>query len=332
MRFITLLVAVVSTLTLSASPFSVAMAGDSDTVRIGFFFEWPSPNLAGIAEQVYETEMGVEIEWKAYETSYDMNRAFKNGELDIAYGHELVPFMDAVSRGVDIVATGIAISYPELDACVVGEHTGINRQNIKELEGQKVVVQTGGPTHFRLTRMLDHLGVDMSKMEVFAVGDGAAVTKSIHLGRAALGCAYGGSVRHMQEKGQLLMTGDEMDRIGLKFFDLVSMTRTFVENRTKLGKQFLEITNRYNGAFERDPGSMKKEIATASNLSLMTTNFFMKQFSFPENTQQASVDWLGDGGAVAYYMSDLATFIGKSGKLDIPLSDYSEFIDTGLLQ
>ena len=329
MQFITLLTAVISTLVLS---FPVVMASDSEPVRIGIFFEWPSPNLVGIAEKTYEAEMGVEIEWKSYETSYDMNKAFNNGELDIAYGHEMVPFMDAVSRGVDIVATGIAISYPELDACVIGEHTGINRQNIKALEGQKVYVQTGGITHYRLTRVLDHLGVDISKMELVAVGDSAAATKAIHRGRAALGCAYGGSVRRMKEKGQLLMSGAEMDRIGLKFFDLVSMSRKFVEEKPQLGRQFLKITNRYNEAFKRDPGSMKKEISVASNLSLMTTNFFMKAFSFPGNTQQASIEWLGRGGVVEHYMSDLAAFMGNSGKLEIPMSEYSDFIDASLLQ
>jgi taurine transport system substrate-binding protein len=335
MHFITILTAVVCAFIMSISTDSTdstAMAGDIDPVRIGVFFEWPSPNLVGIAEKTFETEMGVEIAWKAYETSYDMNRAFTNGELDIAYGHELVPFMDAVSRGIDIVATGIAISYQELDACVVGEHAGINRQNIKQLEGRKVFVQTGGTTHYRLTRMLDYLEVDILKMEVIAIGDGAAAAKSIHSRRGALACAYGGSVRRMQEKGQLLMTGDEMEGIGLKFFDLVSMSRAFVEEKGQLGKQFLEITNRYNSAFERDPGIMKKKIARASNLSLMTTNRFMKPFSFPDNIQQASVEWLGDGGVVERYMSDLAAFLGKSGKLEMPMSDYSGFIDTRFLQ
>ena len=329
MRFITFLTTVVSIFALSLP---VAMAGDSGLLRIGRFLEWPSPNLVGIAENAYETEMGVEIEWKAYETSYDMNKAFSNGELDIAYGHELVPFMDAVSRGIDIIATGIAISYPELDACVVGDHANIDRENIAELEGRKVYVQTGGTTHYRLTKMLDHLGVDILKMEVMAVGDGAAVTKSLYKGRGALGCAYGGAVRQMQEKGQLLMTGDEMDGIGLKFFDLVTMSGTFVEEQAELGKQFLEITNRFNEAFKRDPVSMKKKITSASGLSLMTTDLLMKLFSFPANKQQASAEWLGTGGVVEHLMPDLAAFLGKSGKLETPMSDYSKFIDTGLLE
>ena len=127
------------------------------------------------------------------------------------------------------------------------------------------------------------------------------------------------------------MTGDEMDEIGLKFFDLVTMSRNFVEEKTDLGKQFLEITDRFNNAFKRNPGLMKKKIAGASNLSLMTTNVFMKQFSFPENKQQASAEWLGNSGAVEDLMTDLAAFLGKSGKLETPLPDYSEFIDADLL-
>ena len=328
MNFIVFFIAFLS---VSAVSLPVSMAGSSEVLRIGIFYEWPSPNLVAIAEKTYEAELGVDIEWKAFETSYDMNRAFKNNELDIAYGHELVPFMDAVSRGVDIVATGIAISYPELDACVISDRADIDRQNIMDLEGRKVFVQTGGVTHYRLTRMLDHLGVDIRKMEVTAVGDGAAATKAVYKGWGALGCAYGGSVRQMQKKGRLLMTGDEMDEIGLKFFDLVTMSRNFVEEKTDLGKQFLEITDRFNNAFKRNPGLMKKKIAGASNLSLMTTNVFMKQFSFPENKQQASAEWLGNSGAVEDLMTDLAAFLGKSGKLETPLPDYSEFIYVDLL-
>ncbi len=329
MRFILFFIAFMC---VSVASLSISMAGSAKVVRVGFFNEWPSPNLVAIAEKTYDAEMGVEIEWKAFETSYDINRAFKNNELDIAYAHEIVPFMDAVSQGIDIVATGIAISYPELDACVISDHADIDRQNIMDLEGRKVFVQTGGMTHYRLIRMLDHLGVDIQNMQVIAVGHGAAATKAVYRGMGALGCAYGGPVRQMQKKGRLLMSGDEMDEIGLKFFDFVTMSRAFVEEQAELGKQFLEITNRFNDAFKRDPGSMKKKIATASNLSLMTTNVFMKPFYFPDNSQQALAEWLGDGGAVEDLMRDLAAFLGKSGKLETPILDYSEFIDNDLLE
>ena len=66
-----------------------------DEVNVGFFPAWPTPNLVGMIDGTFDRELGIPLNWKLYESSQDMNRAFSEGTLDIAIGHEIVPFLQA---------------------------------------------------------------------------------------------------------------------------------------------------------------------------------------------------------------------------------------------
>ena len=86
-----------------------------------------------------------------------------SGDVQIAYSQGLVPWVVAVSNGLPLRLVGVAVSYAEADNCVVHGDTGITQANASELEGMKVATPIGNVTHYKLLRVLDHLGVDASR-------------------------------------------------------------------------------------------------------------------------------------------------------------------------
>ncbi len=309
-----------------------SQASALEKIIVGYFPAWPMPNLVGQIDGTFDSEMGIPLKWRQYESSWDMNRAFETGELDIAIGHELVPFLHAAGNDLPVVATGIAVSYPEYDNCIVSVHSGIDRENIKQLEGEAVYTIAGTLTHYRMVKMLEHLGVDPASMELHAVGDGTAVSKAVYKGWAALGCAYAGPLERMLESGQLLMSGQELENIGLRYFDLITMSRSFLENNHELARQFMAITDRLNRQYDTAPGPMESAIAQGAGLRVVVANRLLQKFSFPSAREQKSGQWLGDGGVIKNDLPELAAFLALHGDLDKPLSSYGEFFDTGLLE
>ena len=303
-----------------------------DEVNVGFFPAWPTPNLVGMIDGTFDRELGVPLNWKLYESSQDMNRAFSEGTLDIAIGHEIVPFLQAAGNDLPIVAVGIAVSYPEYDNCVLSAKSGITRENVKQLEGQTAYTISGTISHFRMLKMLDFLEVDHSKMELIFVGDGTAVSKAVHKGWAALGCAYAGPLQRMLDNGQALMTGQELESIGLKYFDLVTMSRSFLEVNRETARKFMSITDRFNQQYTAQPGPMKSAIAEGSGIRVTTANRLLQQFSFPAASEQKTVQWLGAGGLVENYLKELAAFLALHENLENPIPGYGNYIDAGLLE
>ena len=78
--------------------------------------------------------LGVEVEWRAFNTGVEMAEAMVAGEIDISYSIGVVPFALAVTAGAPIKAVGVAVSYAANDNCVIYKKEAIDRANAHELE------------------------------------------------------------------------------------------------------------------------------------------------------------------------------------------------------
>jgi ABC-type taurine transport system substrate-binding protein len=136
----------------------------------------------------------------------------------------------------------------------------------------------------------------------------------------------------MLDNGQVLMTGQELESIGLKNFDLVTMSRSFLEVNRETARKFMSITDRFNQQYTAQPGPMKSAIAEGSGIRVMTANRLLQQFSFPAASEQKTVQWLGAGGLVENHLKELAAFLALHENLENPMPGYGNYIDAGLLE
>jgi taurine transport system substrate-binding protein len=258
-----------------------------------------------------------------------MSQAMASGDVDIAYSQGLVPFVVAVTNGLPIELVGVAVSYAEADNCIIRTDSGITQANAKELEGKRVATPIGNVTHYKLLRVLDHLGVDASKVE-FVQMNGADAAVAMTQGDVVMGCAFGGPIQRMMEVGAPLMTAAEQEAIGIRVFDVVSVTRSFAEEHPDLLRKFMEVTDQANAAYAADPAAALPIIAGAAGMDEPATAELLGMFSFPSNAEQASEAWLG--GTVQTFMKEVADFFVAQGQLDRAADDYSSAVDPSFLQ
>ena len=195
-----------------------------DKITVAYFLEWPTANQVAQLEKTYDEAMGVEVEWRAFGNGNEMSQAMVSGDVQIAYSQGLVPWVVAVTNGLPLKLVGVAVSYAEADNCVVHADTGITQANASELEGKQIATPIGNVTHYKLLRTLDHLGVDASKVNMVQMNGADA---SVALGArptSHAACAFGGPLQRMKEYGDELMTPAEQEAIGIRVFDVVSVT------------------------------------------------------------------------------------------------------------
>lgn len=303
-----------------------------DEIEVGYFLDWPTPNLVAKADGAFESEMGLPVNWQAFETGEDMNRALAKGDIQIAYAQEFVSFLKGITDGLDIVMTGIAVSYPEYDFCVVAGDKKITQENVQTLAGKRIAVQVGEVTHFRMQKVLTHLGINADRVELVPVSQGASATRALYYSEAEIACSFGSTARKMLRIGTPLMSGEEQEDIGLKIFDIVAMPRWFLDEHENLAKQFMEITARANVSFQDNPDAMRYKIAQTAGMNQRSANFFLSEFRFLTLDQQSSPDWMGTKGVVETYSKELVDFLESHGVINTSLADFSEFIDIRLLE
>lgn len=317
-------------LTSSTVAAAAAFAADKpDTVTVGYFLEWPTANQVAQIEKTYDKQMGVTMEWRAFDSGTAMSAAMASGDVDMAYSQGLVPFTVAVSQGLPITMVGIAVSYAENDNCVVSNKSGISQANAKDLEGQKVAVPFGTVAHYKMLRVMSHLNVDTNKIQLLdmAPADSAA---AIARGDVAMACGWGGALRRMKEYGPVLMSAKEQEQIGIRVFDVISVNNKFAKQYPELVTQFLKVTDDANAAFTKEPAKYQATIAKASGLALEDSNQVLGLFEFPLKDAQVSDQWLG--GTVQQFTKEVADFFVLHKQIPNALNDYSATIDSSFYQ
>jgi len=323
--------AALNTLAITALLFSVAISSAYavDKITVAYFLEWPTANQVAQLEKTYDKEMGVEVEWRAFGNGNEMTQAMVSGDVQIAYSMGFVPFVTGVSNGAPLKLIGVAVTYAENDLCVVRDDAGITKANAKELEGKKVATPIGNVTHYKLIKTMEHLGVDINKINLVQMNPADAAVALIR-GDVAMGCAFGGSLARMRTVGKPLMTGAEQEAAGINTFDIISVTDSFAKEHPELVKKFMDVTDAANNTYNTNPDATYKTIAKAAGMDLEPAKEMLANFGFPSNEQQLGKDWLG--GGIQGATKGVADVMVEAGGMDKALDNYSAFIDASFLK
>ena len=309
-----------------------AAASMLDELNVAFFLEWPTANQVAQAEQTYDEALGLTVNWIPFASGGDMAQAMEAGDIDISYSQGLTPFANFVTGGSDLLLVGVAVTYADADNCVAHPDYGVTADNAAEsLAGQSIYTPLGNVTHFKLLKMLEHLGVDTDTVNLIQSEGGPAAVAALDSGEVAMACAFGGAVNQMiANGGNLVMTGSEQEAIGIRVFDIISTTGDFAAAHPDLVTAFLQVTEDANRAYNDDRGPFIDTIAGAAGMDREATIALLDAFNFPERDTQLSDAWLG--GTVQDVMKEQMDFFAAQGEIDSALASYDAFVDTSFLE
>jgi taurine transport system substrate-binding protein len=306
-----------------------AFAQDGE-ITVAYFLEWPMPFEYAKVMGTYEKELGVKMNWVAFDTGTAMSAAMASGDVHIALSQGVPPFVVATSAGQDLQVIDVAVSYSDNDNCVVRADLEITKDNAADLAGKKVAVPLGTAAHYGFLNQMNHFGVDIATLEVvdMAPADGAA---AIAQGAVDMACGYGGGLGRMKEHGNVLLTGAEKEELGILVFDVTSAPSGFVAENADLVAKFVKVTADANAMWNE--GAMKDEmlavIAKDAGMDLDKAAADMATFVFPSIDDQLSAKWLGGGSAA--FMKGVAGVFVDAGSIPAALDSYESRVNTAPL-
>lgn len=301
-----------------------------DEITVAYFMEWPMPFQYAKAMGTFDAEMGVKVNWVAFDTGTAMSAAMAAGDVHIAVSQGVPPFVVATSAGQDLQIIDVAVSYSDNDNCVVRADLEITKDNAAELAGKKVAVPLGTAAHYGFLRQMNHFGIDLASLEIvdMAPPDGAA---AIAQGAVDMACGYGGGLNRMKEHGNVLLTGAEKEELGILVFDVTSAPASFVAENPELVAKFLNVVADSNAMW--NAGSMQAEmlpvIAKDAGMDETTAANDMATFVFPSVDDQLSAKWLG--GGAQEFMKGVAGVFVAAGSIPSALDSYDSRVNTAPL-
>lgn len=304
-------------------------ASAMEEITVGYFLEWPTPNLYAQAEGIYDETLGVRVNWRAFETGVAMSAAMAGGAVQIAFSQGVPPFVVATSAGLELQLTGIATTYDDYDNCVVHAGTGISAGNAQELEGERVAVPLGTAAHYGMLRQMEHFGINTANLSIvdLAPADGAA---ALSRGDVAMACGWGGGLQRMLEYGDVLLTGAEKRELGIRIFDVVSVESNFAAENPEIVAGFLRVTEDMNRRFETDREAMTPVIAGAAGMEPEAAETGLGLFVFPTLEEQLGPEWMGRD--LADFLKEVADFFVAQGTMESALDSYEGVINTSFME
>lgn len=325
----TTLTSAVAGVALAASA-AIGAAHATDEITVAYFLEWPTPNQFAQAQEIYEQELGVKINWRSFDAGTAMSAAMASGDVHISFSQGIPPFVVATSAGQDLQVVDVAVSYSENDNCVVRSSLEVDKTNVKDLEGKQVGVPLGTAAHYGFLKQMAHFGVDTSTMTIvdMAPPDGAAAFAN---GNLDMVCGWGGALRRMKEHGNVLLTGAEKEELGIQVFDATTVPTAWAAENAELLSKFLKVTAEMNAKFAgSDMGMMIPVIAKAAGMDDDATAQTMAGFSFPTIDEQLSAKWLG--GGTQTFLKEVADFFVEQGTIDSARDSYEDAVDASYLE
>ncbi|MFK7857197.1 MAG: ABC transporter substrate-binding protein [Granulosicoccus sp.] len=307
-----------------------AVAQELEELTVGYFLEWPMPLLAAKASGAYDEALGMPVNWVSFETGTAMSAAMASGDVHLSVSQGIPPFVVAASGGQDIQVVDVAVSYSDNDNCVVSAGLEIDKDSAGELAGKKVAVPLGTAAHYGFLRQMDHFGIDVASLQVvdMAPPEGAA---ALGQGAVDFACGYGGGLTSMKEHGNILLTGDEKQELGILVFDVTSAPAPFIAENGDIVSKFLAVGAAANTEWNSNPNDeMLAVIAENSGMDLEAARSAIATMKFPSIEEQLSEAWLG--GNAAIFMKGVADVFVEAGSIDSALDDYSDSVNIGPLQ
>ncbi len=316
--------------TVAALGTQTVQAQDLDELTVAYFLEWPMPMMAAKEAGAYEEALGLPINWVSFETGTAMSAAMASGDVQIAVSQGVPPFVVAVSGGQDLQVVDVAVSYSDNDNCVVASGLEIDADSADELAGKKVAVPLGTAAHYGFLRQMDHFDIDLASLQVvdMAPPEGAA---ALGQGAVDFACGYGGGLTRMKEYGNVLLTGDQKEELGILVFDVTSAPASFIAENGDLVADFIAVTAEWNERWNDEQSEeMLASIAESSGMDLEAARDSIGTMKFPSVEEQLSESWFG--GNAAPFMKGVADVFVEAGSIDSALDGYENVINTGPLE
>ncbi len=296
---------------------AASQAKSPKEITVAYFLEWPTANQVAQVEGWYDKALGLKVNWRAFDTGTAMSAAMASGDVQIAYSHGLIPFIVAASQGLPIEAVGIAVSYAANDNCVVRNGTGITQDTAQKLEGQKVAVPIATVSQYKLLRLLTHLYVDVSKVNIVNM-DPASGAAALTRGDVAMACGWGGALQQMMKVGSVLMTAKEEEAVGIRIYDLITVNQEFARENPELITQFLQVTDESAKYLQAHPDKAIPVIAKAAGMTDAAAKQMLDLSVFPTRNQQ--IELLKSS---VPYAKSIADFLVEQDQIQSALNSYS---------
>lgn len=288
------------------------------------------PWINAIATGQFERATGIDIEWRAFESSLETLGALARGDIQIAHAGG-TGLAGAASVGVDFQIFWVLHDINAAEALVVRKGSDI--EGPQDLRGKRIAVPIGSTAHYHLLFALEQFNIGLDQI-VLVRRDPQEMLRDWDDGLIDAAFVWDPILSEIEKTGKVLLRSSQLRGWGRPTFAALAVNPAWAAENPGFMTDFVGAIAAADNAYRRNPGAWTRESAEIRNIAQIVGGApkaavdALRLYAYPSMREQTSRTWLGGGslGGVARALLDNARFLNENGQLKTVRSGYVDFV------
>ena len=278
----------------ASAPASSAAAAEDKPAKIVIGYQViPNDETIAISQKWYETELGVPVELKAFDSGRDVNTAFASGSLDIGLIGS-APVSVGISSGIPYEVFWIHDVIGSAESLAVKNSSGVT--DVVGLKGKKIATPFASTAHYSLLNAIELAGLsatdvtilDMLPQDILAAWqrgdiDGAYVWQPT-LGK-------------LLADGKVITDSAALAKQGVVTADLGVVSKAFAQKYPEVVTKYIELQDKAVQFYRTSPNEAADAIAKQFNITAKDALEQAGQLIWLSAAEQTGSAYLGTSAA-----------------------------------
>lgn len=264
----------------------------------------PNGEIIAKALGMHEKALGVEIEWRQFDSGRDVNTAMASGSVDIGLTGSS-PAAIGISSGIPYEVIWLYDVIGDNEALVVRKGKGVEK--VADLAGKKVAAPFGSTTHYHLLVAFKEFGLDPRKATVLDMQPPdmlAAWTR----GDIDAGFVWEPTlIRMLESGGEVLVSSRALAEKGYLTADVAVVRKDFARKYPEVVATYVRTLSDAVKLFREKPQEAARAVAKEFGIPEAEALRQMKTMTFLTAEEHVTPEYLG--GGVARALKDAADFL-----------------------
>ena len=227
-------------------------------------------------EKWYESELGVEVEIKKFDSGKDINAAFASGSIDI--GQEgSSPAALAIANGLDVEVFWIADIIGSAETLAAKNGSGI--ETLADLKGKKVATPFASTAHYSLLNALKLEGIDENEVTILDM-ETDKINAAWQTGDIDAAYVWYPVLSELLKDGKPITDSAKLAEKGIVTADTNVVRREYAEANPDVVAKFTELQLKANEIINTDSAKASEEIASVLEISKDDAADQITQFTY----------------------------------------------------
>lgn len=239
----------------------VSSAQKPEAITIGFQ-DIPNDEIVAKVKGFYETELGVKVNFKKFDSGRDVNNAFASNSIDFGL-LGTTPAAVGIANGLNYEVFWIHDVIGAAESLAVKNTANVN--SVKDLKGKRIAVPFSSTAHYSLLNALKLEGVSLAEVKILDMQP-PDILAAWQRGDIDAAYVWNPVLGKLLADGKVITDSGKLAEKGIVTADLGIVSKSFAQKYPDLVTKYIKVQQKAYELYKNNPDDAAVALAKGLNI------------------------------------------------------------------